>query len=170
MEPLFEVQTVLTESLYRDCCQLKMRRNPIKFASFGCGLLFLGVGLLSLIAEYHPFTVVLSVFAGIFLFFYPKLLERIAATRMLKTMKRILGHPRILRFYDTYFTETSAHGEARIPYADLYQIREDNVVLLLLLNRVQMVVIEKQRMPAGMAERLVEHIRSQTAAPYRSFH
>ena len=169
MEPLFEVKTVLTEPLYRECCRLRMRRNPAKFVSFGAGILLLGLGLFWLVAEAQPFVAVLAFLAAVFMFFYPKLLEHMTATRMLKSMKSTIGYPLTVRFYDTCFTQTSAYGEARIPYADLYRIREDDGLILLFINRIQMAVIDKRRIPAGMAGKIVEHIRSQSAVPYACF-
>lgn len=117
MEPLFEAETVLAESLYRECCRLRMRRNPAKFVSFGAGILLLGLGLFWLAAESQPLVAVLAFLAAVFMAFYPKLLEHTTATGMLKSMKSTIGYPLTVRFYDTYFTQTSAYGEARIPMA-----------------------------------------------------
>lgn len=42
-------------------------------------------------------------------------------------------------------------------------------MVLLFINRIQMAVIDKRRIPAGMAGEIVEHIRSQSAVPYACF-
>lgn len=59
-------------------------------------------------------------------------------------------------FYDTYFTETTENGETKLEYNKLYKIIETKTNFYLMIAKNQGFILNKERLPDGLADFLRE--------------
>ena len=168
MEPLFEVQGVMTEEVLRKAYRVSAKRTrtrvTLEYAFFG-GMFFITLALGFFLLYMGDWSVLLYSLCVAFLAVIPPLIQKLAEKTMVTSSQDILGLPYTLRFYPEEYIDYSPRGEWHTAYAALYAVRETDDLLLLYQTKFKFTIIDKRGFTRGTPEDLVRFLHADGRFP-----
>ena len=163
MEPLFEVQGVMTEEVLRKAYRVNAKRTrtrvTLEYAFFG-GMFFITLALGFFLLYMGDWSGLLYPLCVAFLAVIPPLIQKLAEKTMVTSSQDILRLPYTLRFYPEEYIDYSPRGEWHTAYAALYAVRETDDLLLLYQTKFKFTIIDKRGFTRGTPEDLVRFLHA----------
>lgn len=167
MEPLFMMETVMTEELYMRFNRVHFKSNKMRWVLLIPSILFIPLGIQFLFVLHNLLAGIMMLMFGIL---FPFLLK-ISLDNSVKVMKRnsqgIFGLPYTIAFYEGEYVEYSPRGEMHTPYGIMYKIVETEELLFLYQNKMAANIVDKSKMTKGTAEEITAFLRVRCPVPYR---
>lgn len=168
MEPLFEVQGVMTEEVLRKAYRVNAKRTrtrvTLEYVLLGGIFLFtlaLGISLVRMGDWSGLLSPAIVAFFSCLLILLHKMMEK----NMVTSSQDILGLPYTLRFYPEEYIDYSPRGEWHTAYAALYAVRETDDLLLLYQTKFKFTIIDKRGFTRGTPEDLVRFLHADGRFP-----
>ena len=171
MEPLFEIQGVITEDLLIRMQKAHMKLTRTRMAIYYVAMAIMAVLVLIfflLMAYSGDWLSALPSFMLLLFFFLILLLLRKSVVKSVIAASRdTIGMPYTIRFYHQEYIEYSPRGEWRTSYAMIHEVRETDDLLLIYQTKAKINILEKCGFIRGTPETLVSFLCSSGQVPYK---